>query len=68
MKKIGILFGQERTFPHAFVERINSKNVDGIKAEPVRIDKVMQGERFLPMEYQTKPTAMRSAAATSTAQ
>jgi len=48
MKKIGILFGQERTFPQAFVERINSKNVDGIKAEPVRIDKVMQGE---PTEY-----------------
>ena len=29
MKKIGILFGQERTFPQAFVERVNSKNVDG---------------------------------------
>lgn len=44
MKKIGILFGKERSFPEAFVERINSKNVDGITAEPVRIDKVMQGE------------------------
>lgn len=44
MKKIGILFGQERSFPMAFVERINSKNIDGITAEPVRIDKVMQGE------------------------
>ena len=44
MKKIGILFGQERSFPMAFVERINSKNVPGITAEPVRIDKVMQGE------------------------
>ncbi len=44
MKKIGILFGQERSFPMAFVERINSKNVAGIIAEPVRIDKVMQGE------------------------
>ena len=44
MKKIGILFGQERSFPTAFVERINSKNVPGITAEPVRIDKVMQGE------------------------
>ena len=43
MKKIGILFGQERTFPHAFIERINSKNAEGIYAEPVRIDKVMQG-------------------------
>ena len=28
----------------AFVERINSKQIDGIVAEPVRIDKVMQGE------------------------
>ncbi|MBI2283546.1 MAG: hypothetical protein HYU71_07555 [Bacteroidetes bacterium] len=44
MKKIGILFGQERSFPMAFVERINSKNVAGIIAEPVRIDKVLQGE------------------------
>lgn len=43
MKKIGILFGQERSFPLAFVERINSKNIPGITAEPVRIDKVMQG-------------------------
>lgn len=44
MKKIGILFGKERTFPQAIVERINSKNIPGIIAEPVHIDKVMQGE------------------------
>jgi glutathione synthase/RimK-type ligase-like ATP-grasp enzyme len=44
MKKIGILFGQERSFPMAFIERINSKGVKDIIAEPVRIDKVMQGE------------------------
>jgi len=44
MKKIGILFGKERSFPQAFVERINSKNVPGIMAEPVRIDKAMQGD------------------------
>lgn len=44
MKKIGILFGKERTFPQAIVERINSKNIPGIMAEPVHIDKVMQGE------------------------
>lgn len=48
MKKIGILFGQENTFPWAFIERVNSKGVDGIVAEPVRIDKVMQAE---PTEY-----------------
>lgn len=44
MKKIGVLFGKERSFPEAFVNRVNSKNVAGISAEPVRIDKVKQGE------------------------
>ncbi|MBX2933778.1 MAG: hypothetical protein KF825_06005 [Ferruginibacter sp.] len=44
MKKIGVLFGKERSFPEAFIERVNSKKVDGIMAEAVRIDKVMQGE------------------------
>lgn len=44
MKKIGILFGQENTFPPAFIERINSKKEDGIIAEFVSIDKVIQGE------------------------
>lgn len=48
MKKIGILYGQERTFPKAFVERINQKNVHGIMAEPVTVNKVIQGE---PEEY-----------------
>jgi len=44
MKKIGILFGQERSFPMAFVEKINSKDIPGITAEPVRIEKVVQGD------------------------
>lgn len=44
MKKIGILFGKERSFPNAFIEKVNSKKIDGITAEPVRIDKAMQGE------------------------
>jgi len=44
MKKIGMLFGKERSFPMAFIERVNSKKIDGIIAEPVYIDKVMQGE------------------------
>jgi glutathione synthase/RimK-type ligase-like ATP-grasp enzyme len=44
MKKIGVLFGKERSFPMAFIERVNSKKIDGIMAEPVHIDKVMQGE------------------------
>ncbi|MFT4024929.1 MAG: hypothetical protein QM664_14220 [Flavihumibacter sp.] len=44
MKKIGILFGQERSFPTAFIERVNSKQVEGITAEPVCINKIVQGE------------------------
>lgn len=44
MKKIGILFGQETTFPQAFIDRVNSKNVEGVMAEAVSIDKVQQGE------------------------
>ena len=42
MKKIGILFGQENTFPQAFVDRINQKAVEGITAEFVRIEEVEQ--------------------------
>ena len=48
MKKIGILHGKERSFPEAIVERINGKKVKGIMAEPVSINKVIQGE---PTEY-----------------
>jgi glutathione synthase/RimK-type ligase-like ATP-grasp enzyme len=44
MKKIGILFGKERSFPMAFIERINSKSIPGILAEPVHISKAAQGE------------------------
>lgn len=44
MKKIGVLFGKERSFPMALIEKVNSKGIEGIIAEPVRIDKVIQGE------------------------
>ncbi len=44
MKKVGILHGQERSFPEAVVKRINEKNEKNIFAEAVKIDKVMQGE------------------------
>ena len=43
MKKIGILFGMERSFPQAFVERINKMGLKNFSAEPVLIDKVQQG-------------------------
>lgn len=45
MKKIGILFGQERSFPQAFIDRVNQKAVKGIAAEFVKIDKVFQAEK-----------------------
>lgn len=48
MKKIGILYGWERSFPPAFVERVNSKNISGITAEPVHISKVQQAA---PTDY-----------------
>ena len=44
MKKIGILYGKERSFPEAFVARVNSKSVAGIIAESVRIEKALQGQ------------------------
>jgi hypothetical protein len=44
MKKIGIIFGKERSFPEAFVARVNSKNIPGIIAEPVHINKAIQGD------------------------
>ena len=37
MKKIGVLFGMENTFPGALVEKINSMELDGITAEFVHV-------------------------------
>lgn len=42
MKKIGILHGRENTFPQAFVEEINSRGLENLMAEPVKIDKLSQ--------------------------
>jgi hypothetical protein len=44
MKKIGVLYGKERSFPMAFIEAVNGKNVRGVQAESVLIDKVIQGQ------------------------
>src|SRR5687767_10492770 len=44
MKKIGILFGKENSYPPALVERVNSKNVKGIEAEFVKVDELIQGK------------------------
>lgn len=48
MKKIGILFGQENTFPQAFVDRVNAKKENGITAELAHINKIIQGQ---PLAY-----------------
>lgn len=42
MKKIGILYGMENSFPEAFIARVNEKLGKEI-AESVSIDKLMQG-------------------------
>ncbi len=36
MKKIGILFGMENSFPGALAEHINARNIEGIQAEFVQ--------------------------------
>ncbi len=41
-KKIGILHGMEATFPDAFIEEINKRNIKDIQAERVRVDMVEQ--------------------------
>ena len=48
MKKIGILFGMENTFPPAVVEKINSMKVDGVTAEFVKIGGIRMDE---PKKY-----------------
>ncbi len=48
MKKIGILFGMENTFPQAFIDRVNEKKIKGIMAEKVTIDMVQQAK---PTDY-----------------
>lgn len=37
MKKIGVLFGMENTFPGALVDKINSMEIEDIQAEFVRV-------------------------------
>jgi len=44
MKKIGILFGKERSFPETVIQKINELSTGDIMAESVNINKVAQGE------------------------
>jgi glutathione synthase/RimK-type ligase-like ATP-grasp enzyme len=48
MKKIGIIFGMENTFPPAVVEKINSMGVEGVSAEFVNIGGVRMDQ---PKQY-----------------
>ncbi len=48
MKKIGVLFGVENTFPGALVNRINEMDVEGIRAEFVQVGGV---EMAVPSGY-----------------
>jgi hypothetical protein len=43
MKRIGILFGGENSFPGALVEHINARNIDGLQAEFVLTGAVQAG-------------------------
>jgi len=45
MKKIGIIFGMENTFPPALVEKINRMKVDGVMAEFVKVGGVKMAHR-----------------------
>ena len=42
MKKIGVLYGMENTFPGALVERINSMGLPDIKAESLHVGGVRE--------------------------
>jgi hypothetical protein len=44
MKKIGVLYGMENTFPFALVERINSMRVEGVVAESVTVGGIRMDE------------------------
>jgi len=44
VKKIGVMFGMENTFPHALVEKINSMRVDDVKAEFVKLGGVKMAD------------------------
>ena len=44
MPKIGILYGMENTFPAALVDKINSKQSQGITAEHIRIGAVKMAD------------------------
>ena len=44
MRKIGVIYGMENTFPPALVDRINSMRVDEVRAEHVHIGGIKMAE------------------------
>ena len=44
MPKVGILYGMENTFPPALVDKINSKNTQGVTAEHIRIGAIKMAD------------------------
>ena len=48
VKKIGVLFGMEQSFPPALVEKINSMQVPGVTAEAVKVGGVKMA---VPSDY-----------------
>ncbi|RZL17611.1 MAG: hypothetical protein EOO89_07230 [Pedobacter sp.] len=75
MKKIGILFGRERSFPEAVVQRINEIAEKDIVAEFVSIDKIFQAEALdyaviidrISQDVPFYRSALKNAAITGTA-
>lgn len=44
MRKIGVIYGMENTFPPALVDRINQKNVPDVVAEHIRIGAIKMAD------------------------
>src|SRR5579871_5808563 len=44
MRKIGIVYGMENTFPGALVDRINSRHLEGVRAEHIHIGGIQMAE------------------------
>ena len=53
MRKIGIIYGMENSFPSALVDRINQKSVPGVSAEHIRIGgiKMAEPQRLPPRHH-----------------
>ena len=44
MKKIGIVYGMENTFPFALIDKINSMKMEGVTAESLQVGGVIMDE------------------------